>query len=446
MCSPEGGEAPGRAPVLQTKEPDSRSNLGSRTRTLSSTSHAQVAQAKRANTVQPKSVRKDSAKQPVPKAPTLPEAEAPVEVVEALDTSSDDKEGVVVEKAKTLRRRAFSNRYAAFVSAMVAGATMAGSYLEHLAVSEGVAKDYANRLELLMEYVNAHALPFVTDTQVEQAIVEFLNQQYLRGRPAADGEKLVAAVVFSQPKYSRSGGQALARVWKCIRGWRIVAPPRSRDPEMLEVWCGIMYVLTAMEESAMALMIAVGLSCYFRPGEALGIQIQDVLRPHRSCAGLMSIIILPRERTAVSKTGETDNNCLLDCNWMTWLPCAILLHIERLGLAHGNLFDFSYPQFYCAFMTACQRLGVRSVVPYQWRHSGASIDRSRKTRTLDEVRKRGFWKSHKMRYEKAGRLHVSFRKYSLDQRLLFEAATQEIENVMTGKVEASLEKVPFLQP
>ena len=197
-----------------------------------------------------------------------------------------------------------------------------------------------------------------------------------------------------------------------------MAPPRSCDPEMLEVWFGIMCVLAAMGETAMAFMIAVGLSCYFRLGEALGIQIQDVLRPHRSGAGPMSIIIFPQERTAVSKTGETDNSCLLNCNWMTWLPCAILLHIGQLGRTRGNLFDFSYPQFYSAFMIACRRLDIRSVVPYQWRHSGASIDRLKKSRTLDEVRKRGFWKSHKshMRYEKAGRRHVGFRKYSLDQR------------------------------
>ena len=84
---------------------------------------------------------------------------------------------------------------------MVSGAALAGSFLEHVAVSEGVAKDYANRLEMLMEYVNTHALPFVKGAEVEQAVVEFINQQYLRGHPAADGEKVVAALVCSQPKF-----------------------------------------------------------------------------------------------------------------------------------------------------------------------------------------------------------------------------------------------------
>ena len=44
--------------------------------------------------------------------------------------------------------------------------------------------------------------------------------------------------------------------------------------------------------------------------------------------------------------------------------------------------------------------------PYQTRHSGPSIDRAKKLRTLHEVQKRGNWRSTTsvLRYEKAGRL------------------------------------------
>jgi integrase len=254
---------------------------------------------------------------------------------------------------------------------------LAGSFLEHVSVSNGVSVDYGNRLDALKDYVKQNGLAFEKDRDIEDATVEFSNGLNLQGRPASDGEKAVAALVFSQPRLSRSGGQALARVWKCLRGWRKIVPPRSRDPEAFEVWATIMYVLAGMNEYGMALMVAIGLNCYFRPGEALEIKVEDIIQPTRREAGPMSIIIFPKERQRASKTGYMDNSCLLDCTWMTWLPFAISAYLAETGKTHGYLFEFNYPQFSSAFMTACRRLNIKDVVPYQWRHSGASIDRQK---------------------------------------------------------------------
>ena len=67
--------------------------------------------------------------------------------------------------------------------------------------------------------------------------------------------------------------------------------------------------------------------------------------------------------------------------------------------------SFAYPGFLASFKRACNLVGIRAV-PYQARHSGASIDRLKEVRTLGEVQKRGRWMSHKSvaRYEKGGRL------------------------------------------
>ena len=50
--------------------------------------------------------------------------------------------------------------------------------------------------------------------------------------------------------------------------------------------------------------------------------------------------------------------------------------------------------------------GLGPPVPYQLRHSGASSDRSSGLRSLDEIRKRGRWRSIASvdRYEKGGRV------------------------------------------
>ena len=78
-----------------------------------------------------------------------------------------------------------------------------------------------------------------------------------------------------------------------------------------------MYVLAGMNEYGMALMVAIGLNCYFRSGKALRIKVEDIIQPTRREAGPMSIIIFPKERQRASKTGDIDNSCLLDCTRMT---------------------------------------------------------------------------------------------------------------------------------
>eukprot|EP00959_Pyramimonas_sp_CCMP1952_P431246 9032033-Pyramimonas_sp.AAC.1 len=63
------------------------------------------------------------------------------------------------------------------------------------------------------------------------------------------------------------------------------------------------------------------------------------------------------------------------------------------------------------FVKAAVALGFK-MVPYQGRHSGISIDRAHRTRSLDERMKRGLRKATKSiaRYEKAGRLNDAGRE------------------------------------
>ena len=79
-------------------------------------------------------------------------------------------------KTRGLSRRAFLSRYAAFVAAKVNGKMLAGSFLEYVSVTNAVSTDYGNRLSVLMEYVTMHGLPFETDGEAEQAVVQSLNQ------------------------------------------------------------------------------------------------------------------------------------------------------------------------------------------------------------------------------------------------------------------------------
>ena len=76
--------------------------------------------------------------------------------------------------------------------------------------------------------------------------------------------------------------------------------------------------------------------------------------------------------------------------------------------AHDIMSSFTYLDYLKAFKKAIDSCGVSclSPSPYTLRHTGASVDRALRCRTLLEVQQRGGWKSFSSvrRYDKHGRL------------------------------------------
>lgn len=207
----------------------------------------------------------------------------------------------------------------------------------------------------------------------------------------------------------------------------------------------MMWNMTICGHYPMALLITVSLSCYLRPGEAFGLHVEDVLSPCHGGNETTSIIICPGERQAMTKVGDKDNTVILDTVWMTWLPSALLTYVATLRRNVGRLFEFNYLEFLSVFRSTCSNLGIKRLVPYQWRHSGASIDRIKKARTQQEVMRRGFGRSTRslLRYEKSGRLSVSYKRHTLEQQLFFEKVEQRIAMVMLGEPHGLPDCVPY---
>ena len=132
----------------------------------------------------------------------------------------------------------------------------------------------------------------------------------------------------------------------------------------------------------------------------------------------------------LSKSGEMADSLPLDFAWLPWVE-NLALQLRLGGPADDKAFPFSYVQFLAAFMDACQNLHLTAVVPYQWRHSGESLDVARRSRSLAEVQKRGRWKSHKsvMRYEKSGRMSLALQdlpRTLVDHAFACEARLEDI--------------------
>jgi len=146
-----------------------------------------------------------------------------------------------------------------------------------------------------------------------------------------------------------------------------------------------------------------------------------------------SLLLNPEEYQTKSKTGEFDDSILLDSRFLK--PWASVLYRElKQQPDHQLLWDFSYQSYYQAFTQAAKKLQI-DATPYNMRHSGPSIDRSKNIRPLLEVQKRGRWKSHKSvaRYEKSARLAATFNQLPIQvQRHCLHVETL-LGDVMLGR-------------
>ena len=134
-----------------------------------------------------------------------------------------------------------------------------------------------------------------------------------------------------------------------------------------------------------------------------------------------------------SKTLPYDDAIPFDSQLAPWLT-NLLPHLKA-GRVKGPLWSFDYSQYVTAFKAARERIGLPHLVPYQARHSGASVDRALGHRALTDIKKRGRWRNDSSiaRYEKSGRLARSAQMLSPSQLAAFEVAESQLEAVFTGR-------------
>lgn len=53
------------------------------------------------------------------------------------------------------------------------------------------------------------------------------------------GNFVLAGIMHSQPRFSRSGSERIPRAWRALRGWHRLAPAWCRKPHPLGTWAAI---------------------------------------------------------------------------------------------------------------------------------------------------------------------------------------------------------------
>ena len=148
--------------------------------------------------------------------------------------------------------------------------------------------------------------------------------------------------------------------------------------------------------------------CYLRPGEMLGLRPSSFLGPIAHASRHWVALLFPQEDAMRSKVGAADDTILFDSRRTQWMG-PLLEVLSKRKPRDEPVMRMTYSQYLSIFRSAATNVGV-DAVPYQGRHSGASLDRGEDARSLNSVQKRGRWASSKSvkRYEKAGLLNRSW--------------------------------------
>ena len=131
------------------------------------------------------------------------------------------------------------------------------------------------------------------------------------------------------------------------------------------------------------------------------------------------------------QNGRAGQRVFLGHAWLSFLPEILR---EHLKMKTGRMWDFTYQGFYAIFEEGLSTLGLGKLVPNQLRHSGASIDAYGRRRSQDEIRRRGHWEALKSvaRYEKSGRLELTWNQFGATKRAFMEACQLHLKGTLRG--------------
>ena len=150
------------------------------------------------------------------------------------------------------------------------------SFLERRVVQKTVRDNYCKECDRLLAFANEKCLPMVSDDEVDQAIVEYLNHLFFMGDHSDRGDKVLAAFFDRFPSFSKAGSRRVPRSWRCLKGWRKLTPKKSRLPLPAAIWCGLAWRLCCRNQTPMAVFLLVALDSYGRPGEMLRMKRKEL--------------------------------------------------------------------------------------------------------------------------------------------------------------------------
>ncbi|CAK0905964.1 unnamed protein product, partial [Prorocentrum cordatum] len=284
------------------------------------------------------------------------------------------------------------------------------SFLEQESVSAATRRDYQRRAHDFYLWAEHSRLVTVTEEQLDETLVIYFHEQFLEGGESTDAWKLFASLAF-EGRHLGLKCSSLPRATRAARGWRKLAPPRSRLPLPWAACCLVIRQLIQAGQRVLAELTAVAFALYLRPSEALSLTTNSLVPPsvlHGGPRGTWSATLHPREAGVSSKTGVYDDSLLVDSPAFPWLP-GLFQKLLRERPKNSPLFPVTHSEWNAKFAAAARDSGLQPLLPltlHQLRHGGASHELLVRVHTQDEVKKRGRWATDQAvrRYAKGGRI------------------------------------------
>ena len=289
---------------------------------------------------------------------------------------------------------------------------------------------------------------------------EYVEECFLEGENLGWAQHMVAAALYFHPRIGRGIMAQLPQTGQALRGFRRLDPPKARLPwpwPMVALIANGLFLRGAAEAGLAVLLM---FELYLRPGEAFNIRGVSVVPDRMETPVVYDIILNPWEAQSASKTNEFDNALRLDLPRHRELgPAMERLLRRRLGPAWRaqqravadkdlnqaeKVFRLTPPELTKLVKVVIKENKVKlgDVHLYRVRHSGASHDFVTKSRTLEEVRRRGRWRSFQSlrRYEKGARCSELMERLSEEAHAHAVRCSREIYGVVAGR------RFPWAEP
>ncbi|CAK0822424.1 unnamed protein product, partial [Prorocentrum cordatum] len=264
---------------------------------------------------------------------------------------------------------------------------------------------------LFAEFLAWLAVPVATsEAGVDQQLVGWLDALYLGGENLGAAQWGFAAVTFFTG-LQKSAGALVPRSRRALQGFRRCCPPQSRLPLPREVVALIANELVRSGKLPCAIAIILIFELYLRPGEVFSVRGVDLVPPVPgvTSAPCWAITLRAQEVGRSSKTNEFDESMRLDLERHAPLGPALKALCQGRS-PRSPIFDFTLKDLVAAVCGVVRSLKLDEYLGdvhlCQLRHGGASHDSAGGFRSLEDVRRRGRWRSWASvrRYEKGSRI------------------------------------------
>ena len=150
--------------------------------------------------------------------------------------------------------------------------------LERRSVTTPTEESYLHRVVNFYRWCDRMGTNHDHVDELEVSLLMWMEEQFFEGESVQTGTSMFAAIMYTRVDLKRTQ-HALPRARTALRGWKKLAPPKSRLPLPWVVTALIVNQLAYEGEMEAAVLTALTFVLYLRPSDTLGITAADVVPP-----------------------------------------------------------------------------------------------------------------------------------------------------------------------